>query len=111
MPKGVISNRIYLPKNKELFENLFEKLTYKIPSTRPKQPPEIYNDIVIVSPKVFSIPVGRIDLVPKEIELVDKRVINPIELPNPSIELREDQQDIYSLIEDNCLINAKPGWG
>ncbi len=111
MSKGVISNRIYLPKTPELFDNCLEKLTYKIPNTRPHLPPEIFNDLAIISSKVFSIPVGRIDLVPETVELVDKRIFAPVQLPEPLVKLREDQLDIYNLIEDNCLINAKPGWG
>ena len=111
MATGVLSNRIYLPKEKELFTSTMEKLTYKIPSKRRNVAPEIYCDIKIVNPRVFSIPSGRMDLVPKNIEIKDKRVLVPTDLPHPRIELREDQKDIYGLIHDNCLINAKPGWG
>jgi len=111
MPKGVISNRIYLPKTPELFDHCLKELTYQIPNPRPMVPPEIYNDLSLISPTVFSIPVGRRDLVPDNLELVDKRVLVPVDLPAPTVELREDQEDIYALVEDNCLINAKPGWG
>ena len=111
MSRGVISNRIYLPKTPELFSNCLEELTYKIPNKRPRLPPEIYNDIAIASDKVFSIPVARTDLVPKDLELVDKRVFVNIDLPKPQISLRDDQSEIIHLIEDNCLLNAKPGWG
>ena len=109
--KGVISNRIYLPKTEELFNHCLTELTYQIPNPRPHLPPDIVNDLAIVSPKVFSIPVGRLDLVPKDIELIDKRVFSPVRLPSPLVTLREDQEDIYALVEDSCLINAKPGWG
>jgi len=109
--KGVISNRLYLPKIDNLFKTCLTELTYKIPSTRRNLPPEIYNDIALISDKVFSIPVGRMDLVPKDIEMVDKRVIIPVTLPVPKIPLREDQEDIFNLVTDNCLINAKPGYG
>jgi len=111
MPKGVISNRIYLPKTPELFTHCLKELTYEIPNPRPMVPPDIYNDIALISPTVFSIPVGRRDLVPENIELVDKRALVPVQLPAPTVELREDQKDIYALVNDNCLVNAKPGWG
>ena len=60
---------------------------------------------------IISIPQGRLDLVPKDYELIDKRVLNPVPFPNPKFELREDQQVVYDQITDTCFINALVGWG
>jgi superfamily II DNA or RNA helicase len=109
--KAVLSNRIYLTKTSDLFTKCMAELVYKIPSNRRGVMPEIINDIVLISNKVFSIPIARTDLIPKNFEIIDKRSLEEVMLPTPRIELREDQQFIVDQIEDNCLINAKPGWG
>ena len=111
MSKAVISNRIYLTRTKEIFDHCLKELTYKIPSNRPRIPPEIICDIHIVGDKVFSIPVGRVDLIPEGWEILDKRKLAPINLPTPQTTLRDDQVDVYDSVVDNCLVNAKPGWG
>lgn len=60
---------------------------------------------------IISIPQGRLDLVPSDYEIVDKRVLNPVPFPTPKFELREEQQVIYDQITDTCFINALVGWG
>ena len=60
---------------------------------------------------IISVPQGRLDLVPSEYEIVDKRVVNSVPFPTPKFELREDQQLIYDQITDTCFINALVGWG
>jgi superfamily II DNA or RNA helicase len=60
---------------------------------------------------IITVPQGRLDLIPKEYEVVDKRVLHPVPFPNPKFELREDQEIIYNQITDTCFINALVGWG
>lgn len=59
----------------------------------------------------MSIPIGRIDLIPPDYEVVDKRIKVNTKFPNFKFELRPSQQDVYNEVDDNCIINAKPSWG
>jgi superfamily II DNA or RNA helicase len=59
----------------------------------------------------MSIPIGRLDLIPKDYEIIDKRVLVPTQFPTFKFSLRESQQDVYDVVEGNCIINAKPSWG
>lgn len=60
---------------------------------------------------IISIPQGRLDLIPENYEIVDKRVINTVPFPEPKYELREDQKLIFDQVTDTCFINALVGWG
>ena len=116
MTKAIISNRIYLkPKDQEHLEFLVKSLTYRI-ETRSKTNPKIKDVEIIknykVLPKgIITIPQGRLDLVPPDYEVVDKRVTNSVPFPLPKIELRESQKPVYDEVDDTCFINAKVGWG
>jgi superfamily II DNA or RNA helicase len=59
----------------------------------------------------MTLPIGRLDLIPQNYELVDKRIVVPEDFPNFLFNLRESQQKVYDEVEDNCIINAKPSWG
>lgn len=116
MPKAIISNRIYLDVTPELAKELRDKLTYKI--RKPPRPGlthfsmfDIVKSYKIISSKIYSIPVGRIDLIPDDYEVVDKRTYEVIPFPNCKYPLRDDQALIYNEVDDNCLINAAVGWG
>lgn len=66
------------------------------------------------APNVFSIPIGRIDLLPKDTEIVDKRVSLPImSFPAFTATLRESQANCVAFAErhNSCIIRARPGWG
>jgi superfamily II DNA or RNA helicase len=114
--KAIISNRIYLkPINEKHLEFLVNSLTYKI-EIRSKTNPKIKNIEIIknykILPKgIISIPQGRLDLVPPDYEIVDKRITNSVPFPLPQVELRESQKPIYNEVDDTCFINAKVGWG
>lgn len=113
MPKAVISNRIYLdlPTNKK---EIFDTLTYRIVQNEGKgryESIEIIRNYRMVTPAVLAIPQGRIDLVPKGYEIVDKRILVPEIFPAPLHLLHEGQQEVYDDIEDSGFINALPGWG
>ena len=109
--KAVISNRIYLNTNDLLMENLESNLTYKFAQFMENAPPIIHYDVTAVGKGIVSIPIGRLDLIPKEYEIIDKRAIVPAEFPKANFKLREDQQEIHDFVDDSCIINAQPGWG
>ena len=82
MKKAVLSDRIWVNFNDELYERIKSELTYKIPSKVPNDPPTIRKTYNIVGKKFITIPVGRIDLIPKEYEIIDKRIYNPVNFPD-----------------------------
>ena len=116
MPKAIISNRIYLDTTPELRDHLIRSLTYKI-----KKPPrpglthfsqfEIIKNYKLLPKGVMSIPGGRIDLVPKDYEVLDKRVVEEYPFPSAKYPLRDSQVDVYNEVDDMCFINAMVGWG
>lgn len=109
--KAVISNRIYLGKYGNLYEELREKLKYSIPSKIPGKPPTTYCDVTRINKDVLTIPCGRTDLIPKDYTIVDKRTINNCEFPKFKYKLFDSQQEIYDSVNDSCVINANPSWG
>ena len=109
--KAVISNRIYLEVTQEYKDFLDKELTYTIASYNPTDPPIVIKNMSRIRTDLVSIPVGRIDLIPNDYEVVDKRELSPIELPEFKFELRESQQAVYDAIEDNAIINAWVSWG
>jgi superfamily II DNA or RNA helicase len=116
MTKAVLSNRIYLDTTPELLEQLKKTLTYKI-----KKPPrpgltrfsqfEIVKNYKLLSRGAIAIPIGRVDLIPKDYEIVDKRIQEEYPYPDPKLPLRDTQITIYNDIKDNCFINAMVGFG
>ncbi|RZK39921.1 MAG: DEAD/DEAH box helicase [Hymenobacter sp.] len=108
--KAVISNRIYLEVDSATNQRLRETLTYRIP-TYGDGPPMIVQNYFVFKPGILSIPVGRTDLIPPGYTIVDKRVGPEVEFPPFKGELRDSQHAIYDAVDDNCLINAKVGWG
>jgi superfamily II DNA or RNA helicase len=113
MSKAILSNRIYLncERGSELDHKLMESLMYEL-SQEPISPyPLIINNTVRVSDTVISIPSGRLDLIPEEYEVVDRRVDEYVELFPPKFIPRENQQEAIDFIQGNGLVNAKVGWG
>jgi superfamily II DNA or RNA helicase len=111
MKKALLSNRIWMNFEDELYEKIKTSLTYKIPSKIFGDPPTIKRLYSVIGHKFLTIPIGRQDLIPENYKIVDKRILNPINFPDFKFTLREDQQKIYNQVEDNCLINANPSWG
>ena len=110
--KAVISNRIYLEaENPDHLMLMEAALTYKIDSYRDDQPPIIIKNIRKIKGNVYSIPVGRVDLIPKGYEVVDKRLEVPVQFPEFKFDLYESQKEIYDQVDDNCVINASVSWG
>ena len=112
MGKAVLTNRIYLDFTIELYSKVKEELTYKIPNKQPQKPPKIIKLFsVIGANKVISIPAGRMDLIPKDYEVIDRRAVVPANFPSFKFKLREDQQVVFDKVNESCLINANPSWG
>jgi len=111
MKKAVLSNRIWVNFNEELYFKAKEELTYMIPSKIPGDPPIKICLLSVVGNKFLTFPIGRIDLIPEDYEIVDNRTLNPVNFPDFKFKLRESQQLIHDAVEDNCLINANTSWG
>lgn len=116
VPKAIISNRIYLDTTPAIASALAKSLTYKI--KRPPRPGlthfsqfEIVKNYKMLPKGVMSIPSGRLDLIPDDYEIVDKRVLHELPFPKPLMPLRESQQEVYDQVDDMCFINALVGWG
>ncbi len=116
MPKAIISNKIYLDVSPELKKELMSKLTYKI-----KKPPrpglthfnmyDIIRNYKILPNNVMTIPVGRLDLIPADYEVIDRRIKEDYPFPEPTWPLRDYQQPVYDEVDDMFFLNAKVGWG
>ena len=109
--KAIISNRVIMNKTPELVGRLREELTYKFPNPNFKGKPISYCDIGFPRDDLISVPVARSNLIPKEYEVVDRRILAPATFPEFNAILRASQQEIYDDVSDNCIINAKPGFG
>lgn len=109
--KAVLSNRIYLEVTPEYGNYLKEALTYKIPSYHDPDKPILIRNFTVIRSGLMTIPIGRIDLIPEGYEIVDKRVLAPVDFPVFKFPLRESQQEIHDDICDNAIVNAKPSWG
>ncbi len=94
---------------------LREELTYKIENYANPEEPTIMKTFAVIrydeTKVLITIPIGRIDLIPQDYEIIDKRVYNEQEFPDFNGTLRESQQEIWDDIEDNAIINAKVSWG
>lgn len=116
--KAIISNKIYMVVEPALHRALEKELTYKVPSyNSPDQFVTIKNLKVINfniagGKMLVAFPVGRTDLIPKDYSVEDKRSYNQIEdFPKFQFELRPSQKEIVYDMQDNCIINAKVGFG
>ena len=116
MPKAIVSNRIYLDTTPEIAQSLAKTLTYKI--KRPPRPGlthftqfDIIKNYKMLPRGIMSIPGGRIDLIPEDYEIVDKRVLHELPFPDPKLPLRPSQTAVYNSADDMCFINAMVGWG
>lgn len=115
--KAVISNRIYLNKPAEGFEAIKKALTYKIEQKTAGRGGkhvttiEVIRNYKILPNNIISIPQGRTDLIPEGWEIIDKRTVVDMPFPNPKLQLREGQQEVYDQVTGSCFINALVGWG
>lgn len=111
MKKAVLSHRIYLSVDEEMKRDLEKELTYKIPPPMPDGIPIIIKNMGRVRKDLVTIPIGRTDLIPLDYEIVEKRVLKPVDFPEFRFDLRESQQAVYNELEDSAMINAWVSWG
>lgn len=112
MKKAVLSNRIYLSYNLELYKDLKEKLTFKLPSKDFKKPYYTKTLIKTISKSnVISIPSGCEYMIPKDYEIVDKRTSTELDFPEFKFKLRPEQAEVVDNVTGSCLINANTAWG
>jgi superfamily II DNA or RNA helicase len=115
MAKAIISNKIYLDNpGVDKIKELMQALTYKLnknTGSKKFHTVETIKNYKTLSKNVFVIPQGRLDLVPDNYEIVDKRVQVPAPFPEPKFSLRDSQQVVYNEVNDTCFINALVGWG
>ena len=109
--KAVISNRIYMDCSAELQQKIDKELTYAIPTHNPLDPPLMIKNMGLIRNGLISIPIGRMDLIPEEYEIVDKRLYKPVDFPEFMFDLRDSQKKVFDEIEDNAIINAWVSWG
>ena len=109
--KAVLSNRIQIQGDSVLLENLERDLTYSLPPRMPQDPPIIFKTIRPLREGIVSIPAGRLDLIPEDYEIIDKRVTAPTQLPEFKFELRPSQRVVYDALDDCAIINAWVSWG
>ena len=109
--KAVLSNRIYLSVDATHQEYVDKELTYTIPNYDPRDPPITIKNMGIIRQGLVTIPSGREDLIPKDYEIVDKRIKIPMEFPEFQYELRPSQEDVFNQVNDSCIINAWVSWG
>ena len=109
--KAVLSNRIYMSVTKELHNIIEKELTYSIPPRIPTDPPLVFKTIRFIKEGLISIPIGRVDLIPDDYEIIDKRVNVPTEHEKFKFELRPSQKRVHDEIDDNAIVNAWVSWG
>ena len=93
--KAVLSNRIYMEVTPEYEDFLKKELTYEIENYSNPTQPFIIRNYSVIRRGLITIPVGRIDLIPPDYEIKDKRIVVPAEFPQFRFELRESQQNVY----------------
>ena len=109
--KAVISDRIYLEVLPHTQKKIDDELTYAIPSFKYGDPPIIIKNMALIKQGLIAIPVGRMDLIPDDHEIVDKRTNISVDFPSFKFTLRPSQQSVYDDIEDSSIINAWVSWG
>ena len=109
--KAVLSNRIYMSVTKELHNIIEKELTYSIPPRIPTDPPLVFKTIRFIKEGLISIPIGRMDLIPDDYEIIDKRVSVPTEHEKFKFDLRPSQKRVHDEIQDNAIVNAWVSWG
>jgi len=114
--KAIISNRIFFrPPTESYVRHVMKELTYRIEgkvNTHNKiKPIEVIKNFKLLPNGVVSVPQGRTDLIPAGFDIEDKRVFVPVPFPDPKLQLREAQLEVFEEVEDSCFINALVGWG
>lgn len=111
--KAVLSDKIYLSGcTDEQMDYLSTELYYKIVTQAgTNQHVTVIQNFTKIGKGLCSIPSGRLDLIPSNFEIIDKRIEKHVTFPEFSFTLRPSQQDVYDRIEGTCIINAPVSWG
>ena len=88
-----------------------KELTYAIPSYKFGDPPIVIKNMARIRGTLVAIPVGRMDLIPEDYEITDKRTMKPVDFPEFKLTLRPSQQQVFDEVNDNSIINAWVSWG
>lgn len=114
--KAVLSNKIFIEiKDQELLESIKTSLMHVIMQkniTGSFEP--IYVTLMTkIKDGIYTMPIGRQDLIPEGYEIVDKRVTvdDYIPTPNHLFKLRKDQQEVLDAVNDSTIIYGNPGFG
>lgn len=120
MTKAVLKNRIIMPYSEAERKRLSGELTYAFGQRYPPgAKPLVENFLQVIPNRALMVPIGRMELIPENYEIIDKRTnieipsfpdFNPI-VKGKALSLRDDQYAIVEKIDDNAIINAKPGFG
>lgn len=111
MKKAVLANRIYINRTKELHDKFLKDLHYILPPIKPGLPPQEACDVTRINKDILTIPIGRLDLIPSDYEVVDKRITKPIVFPEFSFTLRPSQQEVLDNFNDSAILCANPSYG
>lgn len=114
MAKALVSSRILLDVTEEQSEIIRKALTYKIPVYQGQNHHmgfEIIRTYKNIQKGIISIPQGRLDLIPEDHEILERRVVVPASFPEPKFPLRNNQVLVYAQANDSCFIKAMVGWG
>ena len=76
--KAVISDRIYLDVLPATKKKIDTELTYAIPSFKFGDPPLIIKNMGTIREDLITIPTGRMEMIPYDHEIVDKRIVKPV---------------------------------
>tara|TARA_B110000211_G_scaffold21757_1_gene22526 strand:+ start:6687 stop:7967 length:1281 start_codon:yes stop_codon:yes gene_type:complete len=109
--KAVIKNRIQIMGTPDVFNKIEKELTYTLPPRMPQDPPMVIKTIKYIRKGLISIPVGRLDLIPDDYEVFDKRVSVEADFPKFKFDLRPSQKAVYDEVDDCAIINAWVSWG
>ena len=109
--KAVLSDRIYLDVLPHQQQKIDKELTYSIPPYKYGDPPIIIKNMALIGKGLVAIPSGREDLIPEGHEIVDKRVLKPMEFPSFKLTLRPSQKEVFDEITGSAIINAWVSWG
>ena len=109
--KAVLSNRILLELTKDQFELVRQELTYELPALHSRAKPEKIKQFLKLREGLYSIPIGRTDLIPEGHEIIDKRSFPEAVIPELKITLRDKQKEIVDNVSGNSIILAKVGFG
>lgn len=115
--KLVVSNKLYFScTDMTKLSQLEKALTYQIESMGLSNHPRFVKRLGKVAKDTWWAPIGNIEYIKEvlaadEYEIVDKRSLVPVVIPEPSFTLRGDQQLIVDEFHDSCIVNGKPGFG